>query len=308
MILHTRNACHNRETKQDGEGDGIEAMILSWCRDELTFASSIAAASSKNYQVCHHRQEVIMMCICAIGDLLSLREKQKEPSSSTDKDDESSMENYYCKHTIVTTAAAVATSLCDDELDFVAAMLDLDSKNYHVWQHRIWIIQSLFAKCVDKSLHNEQSRDEQLASRLEKELFYTTEMIHADFNNNSAFMHRNIVKSALIGLGKTQLVVLEDSQLKHGICRLMDSSYDFQYRSNNNANDEPLPAAAAAAAAAVNGILRRNLAARRYFGLEDIDITIHQAAEDDMMEKLNAAPSQSAFHSLIAAMNAVSRE
>ncbi|KAF2645969.1 farnesyltransferas-like protein [Massarina eburnea CBS 473.64] len=58
------------------------------------------------------------------------------------------------------------------EHEFIATMLEQDSKNYHVWSYRQWLVKR-FGLFDDK-----------------EEMRWTEDMIHADVRNNSAWNHR----------------------------------------------------------------------------------------------------------------------
>ena len=59
----------------------------------------------------------------------------------------------------------------DGEAEFIAAMLEQDSKNYHVWSYRQWLVKRY--NIFD-----------------EAELKWTESMIDEDVRNNSAWNHR----------------------------------------------------------------------------------------------------------------------
>lgn len=62
------------------------------------------------------------------------------------------------------------------ELDFIASILDIDTKNYHTWSYRQWLLAHF--------------NDDNLWAG---ELPYVEEMISDDVRNNSAWHHRFFV-------------------------------------------------------------------------------------------------------------------
>ena len=299
------------ENEKEGLQARVEEVALSWCRDELAFAGSIASSSPKNYQVCHHRQEVIMMCI----NVMESQKQRKEMSTIIDKYDETDIGNDNAGNYVsndrnvneedsegttlytrnandaqIDLVVMIASSLYEDEIDFVTAMLELDSKNYHVWQHRLWAVQILLQKIVNGMI-DQKTKDEVLFSRLAHEMSYTKAMIEMDFNNNSVFMHRKIVADVLIKLGNLQLVKNEDWHLKQMICRAMDPNCQEVYDESK-----------------FNLVIRRNRAAKEYFDCEDTPLKMTQGYKDGMLNEIERNPSQSAFHCMMMAIKAFTKE
>jgi len=62
------------------------------------------------------------------------------------------------------------------ELDLIAKSLDVDSKNYHTWSHRQWLL----------AYFNEDAL-------WDGELDYVAKMLDSDVRNNSAWHHRFFV-------------------------------------------------------------------------------------------------------------------
>jgi protein farnesyltransferase/geranylgeranyltransferase type-1 subunit alpha len=59
------------------------------------------------------------------------------------------------------------------EMAYTEKVLEEDSKNYHVWAHRQWVVET--------------------QNFWEEELLYTARLISADFRNNSAWNERYFV-------------------------------------------------------------------------------------------------------------------
>lgn len=150
--------------------------LASWCRDELQFARCIAESNQKNYQVCHHRQEVISMATRAVA----------AASSPAD-------------------AAAIARGLCESEYAFAGAMLGADAKNYHVWQHRTWITTGFAGAHLGGDAYPQILRGE---------LEFTARLLGQDGRNNSAFQYRSVVAGILRRLGQSEWVAEREAELR----------------------------------------------------------------------------------------------
>lgn len=111
--------------------------------EELKLMDPLATQHMKSYQVWHHRR-LLFTQLTAI------------PLTAT-------------------TAKPLpdAFELATSELDFIGSVLALDSKNYHTWSYRQWILAHL--------------NDERLWLG---ELPYVDDMLETDVRNNSAWHHR----------------------------------------------------------------------------------------------------------------------
>ncbi|CAG2123025.1 unnamed protein product, partial [Medioppia subpectinata] len=117
-------------------------------RGELDYIKSVIVDNAKNYQVWHHRK-------CIVENV-----KQQIVDKHTASGHKDLMEKEL-------------SDLVDEEKRFVALMIRQDSKNYHGWQHRQWVINDF--------------------KRFEGELEYTSELMDDDIRNNSAWNHRYYV-------------------------------------------------------------------------------------------------------------------
>lgn len=107
--------------------------------DELAWLNAIALDNEKNYQIWHHRQSLI---------------DQYYPSIANDP--------------------AAIQKLGDDESNFMKLMFASDSKNYHVWSYRLYLVRKL-------------------GMWGGKELERVEALLRADVRNNSAWSHRFFV-------------------------------------------------------------------------------------------------------------------
>ncbi|PKS05321.1 hypothetical protein jhhlp_008694 [Lomentospora prolificans] len=107
--------------------------------DEIDWLNEVALAHLKNYQIWHHRQLLI--------------------------------DHYYPQ---IADDAEALKKLGRSESQFIAMMLDEDTKNYHVWSYRQYLVRKL-------NLFNLH------------ELMLTQNLIEDDVRNNSAWSHRFLV-------------------------------------------------------------------------------------------------------------------
>ncbi|KAF7256708.1 hypothetical protein EG68_08723 [Paragonimus skrjabini miyazakii] len=90
----------------------ILTSLQSDLNEEVTFVSKLIDENSKNYQLWHHRQWVVIQLANKAGDPL------------TSEDDKQ----------------ATLSELSLNELQFTADVISDDAKNYHAWQHRRWAV------------------------------------------------------------------------------------------------------------------------------------------------------------------------
>lgn len=107
---------------------------------------------------------------------------------------------WHHRHTIID-----ALGSAEGEAEFIDTMLEQDSKNYHVWSYRQWLVKRF--NLFDKP----------------EELEWTAEMIEADVRNNSAWNHRYyLVVGGCEGRPSEELAKREIEYVwrrRHGSCR-----------------------------------------------------------------------------------------
>lgn len=94
--------------------DRLEEMI----RDDLDLASSLGGDNPKNYQIWYHRRALLELLMKETSSTES-----SEPSSSS--------------------LSTLAKKFFTLELEYIADVLDEDSKNYHAWSHRQWLVKTM---------------------------------------------------------------------------------------------------------------------------------------------------------------------
>ncbi|GAA5981886.1 hypothetical protein JCM10908_004655 [Rhodotorula pacifica] len=75
------------------------------------------------------------------------------------------------------------------ELDFTAKALALDSKNYHTWAYRQWVLLHFWSASSSSS----KERTPSAAKVWEGEIAYADRLLQEDLRNNSAWNHRFFV-------------------------------------------------------------------------------------------------------------------
>lgn len=113
------------------------ALSLEAYRAELKFVDKIADATPKNYQLWVYRESIL--------------------------------QNILARYPTTVDRTALAT----EELNWCAALIAQDSKNYHAWDYRQWVIRFF--------------------GHWKYELEYTEFLINSDLRNNSAWTHRFFV-------------------------------------------------------------------------------------------------------------------
>ncbi|KAI9149522.1 protein farnesyltransferase [Paramyrothecium foliicola] len=104
--------------------------------DEIRWLNDVALANLKNYQIWHHRQLLL---------------DHHHPAVAGDED--------------------AVKALARSETDFLRAILERDTKNYHVWSYRHYLVAKLGLFNIN-------------------ELLATQNLIEDDLRNNSAWSHR----------------------------------------------------------------------------------------------------------------------
>ncbi|KAJ2808572.1 CAAX geranylgeranyltransferase alpha subunit [Coemansia guatemalensis] len=127
---------------------------------ELDWVSDISAMYPKNYQLWHHREALVVRLL--------------DPKQATEEQSEAEL----LRHPVIRR-----------ELQFLDSALNEDSKNFHAWLYRQWLVRTY--------------------NIWEQELIFVNTMINEDVRNNSAWNQRYFVH--LQGRNPTQVEL--DSEL-----------------------------------------------------------------------------------------------
>lgn len=124
--------------------------------EELKFIESVAAKSPKNYQLYYHREAAV-----------SFLQKHMDPEAFV--------------------------KLVDKDFNWCTSIICEDSKNYHAWSYRLWIVKS-FPEAADVA----------------KESRYIDYALMIDPRNNSAWNYRFFIRYKLREAAATQEEILKD--------------------------------------------------------------------------------------------------
>lgn len=153
------------EVKDDeatpAETDEIDETLWNHVKEEIKWLDEVSFRNLKNYQIWHHRH--------ALADLLP-----PDPSTVT---------------TPETVQSALSTFIASEQT-FLAQILSLDTKNYHVWSYRQWLctrFPSFLLPCPSTTFPTPS-----IASTYQthSEIAAMNTMITEDVHNNSAWSHR----------------------------------------------------------------------------------------------------------------------
>lgn len=131
----------------------VEALNIS-IPDEIAWLNEVSLEHLKNYQIWNHRQLLL--------------------------------DHYY---PAIATSDDEVRALARSETDFIAQMLDLDTKNYHVWSYRQYLVRKL-GQALWPSSEAAAPEDQEAAST---ELRGVSQLLNRDVRNNSAWSHRFFV-------------------------------------------------------------------------------------------------------------------
>ena len=158
---------HDEKT-QTGEFPAEEINEVLWTniQAELKWLDEVSFRNLKNYQIWHHRH--------ALADLLPA-----DPASNTSKPKPQSSE-------IHNRLSAFIAS----EQTFLAQILSLDTKNYHVWSYRQWLCARFPSLLLPAPPLFPNNPSIATSYRSHPEVNAIDTMIADDLRNNSAWSHR----------------------------------------------------------------------------------------------------------------------
>jgi len=113
-LWHYRRACMDALGYFDSP-----SVAKSKIQDDLTLASQLGGSNPKNYQVWYHRRALLE----AFHTLTSV-----QSTAAT---------------TTTTTMETLGSEFLQSELGYLSNVLAMDSKNYHAWSHRQWLIRTV---------------------------------------------------------------------------------------------------------------------------------------------------------------------
>ena len=119
IVDHNNNNNNNNASSDSAEDLARNKQKI---QEDLILSSELGGDNPKNYQIWYHRR--------ALLDAFHQKTKTKMVG------------------TVDGTGTSVSASLLekeflDVELDYIARVLQVDSKNYHAWSHRQWLLQTV---------------------------------------------------------------------------------------------------------------------------------------------------------------------
>lgn len=220
---------------------------------ELELLDELALKHMKSYQVWHHRRLLLLL---SVG---KRDEKQQQGLSSTD------------------------VERVKRELEFISTSFEEDSKNYHTWSYRQWVLAHFFGDANSQTAGHTSDEDNETQDIWPTELAWTEHMLEKDIRNNSAWHHRFFVVFARPGAagGSEDVVKREIRYSKQSIALAPNNASAWNY---------------------LRGVLDRSGVA--YKGLErwvGMYTQVHKppsdgedAGDEDIIDADNPAPSRGA--------------
>lgn len=150
--------------------DQLDETLWDNIRSELKWLDEVSFRNLKNYQIWHHRH--------ALADLLP-----PDPASPTTSTSEPSPQLSTARHERLSTFIA-------SEQTFLAQILSLDTKNYHVWSYRQWLCTRFPTFLLPSPIAIPHQPSIAPTYRTHPEVHAITALIDDDTRNNSAWSHR----------------------------------------------------------------------------------------------------------------------
>ncbi|WFD40400.1 galactose-6-sulfurylase [Malassezia japonica] len=158
--------------------NGVEASERA-----LALTEHLIYLNPANYSVWQYRAQVLLEMAASDASHQRLRDEL----DFMDEFAQGNMKNYQ-----IWQHRRVIVSVLGDpsrELAFTSTVLDLDSKNYHTWAYRQWVLAHF------GGLHKHDNKVEApgagaFPALWDGELAYVDNMLEADVRNNSAYNHR----------------------------------------------------------------------------------------------------------------------
>lgn len=147
----------------------IDEHLWDNIQTELRWLDEVSFRNLKNYQIWHHRN--------ALADLLPSDPAAQSPNPRKPLSD---------------NASSTLSAFVSSEQRFLAQILSLDTKNYHVWSYRQWLC-SRFPSFLFPSNTSNSNGSVATTYRSHPELGAIDLMVEDDVRNNSAWSHRYFI-------------------------------------------------------------------------------------------------------------------
>lgn len=160
----------------------IDELLWSNLQAELKWLDEVSFRNLKNYQIWHHRQ-----------GLASLLPTDPTPLQ-TPATSSSNLSSSAIAQSLSASTRSTLSTFISSEQTFLAQILSLDTKNYHVWSYRQWLCNR-FPSFLLPSHTPQTSPTKTVADfyRSHPEVAAIDTMIEEDVRNNSAWSHRYFI-------------------------------------------------------------------------------------------------------------------
>ncbi|KAJ9655192.1 CAAX geranylgeranyltransferase alpha subunit [Neophaeococcomyces mojaviensis] len=178
------------EKQEAGDEAGeIDEALWQNIQRELKWLDEVSFRNLKNYQIWHHRHALVDL-LPSTPDTTAFTASTPSQSTETTTSD---------RHKKASTAAPLTEAtktrllkLVASEQTFLAQILSLDTKNYHVWSYRQWLCMR-FPSFLLPSYTSETPSSVAGTYRSHPEVAAIDAMILDDLRNNSAWSHRYFI-------------------------------------------------------------------------------------------------------------------
>lgn len=172
----------NEETTSSQSESGVDEDLWNNLQVELKWLDEVSFRNLKNYQIWHHRQGLANLLPTDPTPL-----QTPTPSASV-------APNSTPAKSLSSSTRAILSTFITSEQKFLAQILSLDTKNYHVWSYRQWLCNR-FPSFLLPSYVPQSSSIKTIADfyRSQAEVAAMDIMIEEDVRNNSAWSHRYFI-------------------------------------------------------------------------------------------------------------------
>jgi protein farnesyltransferase/geranylgeranyltransferase type-1 subunit alpha len=191
-----------------GSPENARKMLMAAVRRtvayEMGLAERLGGDNPKNFQIWYHRRAVLEAALDRLANRRLPRRRRHEQehlassSSSSLEVERNKDDGVEDDDDVVEEGQVLAAALLRLELEYVAAVIHSDGKNYHAWTHRQWVLkarESVFHSV--SSFAATGSASSRYDVLWETELEYAARLIEKDGRNNSAWNHRWFVISCM---------------------------------------------------------------------------------------------------------------
>jgi Protein prenyltransferase alpha subunit repeat len=176
-IMNSRNQPPPRQDQQPNLSD----ETFQFLQHEMLLSATLGGDNPKNYQIWYHRRALLEQ----LDHVLVLFSAEDHHHHDSDN----------CKSLVT-----IVQTYYQNELNYIATVLEQDGKNYHAWSYRQWLIQVMVIAADRRPTKNKNdpttgsisntTTTTTTTSLYEQEIIYIESLIEMDHRNNSAWNHR----------------------------------------------------------------------------------------------------------------------